>query len=576
MKLVSSKSTRKTSGGKKKKQNKPIGAAGVVCTALAVIIVLIAAVSIFGSMRCATILPNVRVYGVEVGGMSEKEARNAIRAELESPDSGVRLSFIGGAVMELTRSDAISTYDADGAAEAAWNFGRRNGKVVPLRFALSLISGSELYPDAAGRIDGDALRAAISRKAAAVNSALVEGAYSVNGSSLTIIKGATGVLMDEDEVYRIVRTAFEQGETEVHYSPSENAPKPLTVEDIYSMVCREAHDAEFDDEFNVIKSVEGLTFDIEKARALYDASEDGAVITVTLTTFEPDITTEELSALLYRDTLAEWTSTLTNNETRSTNVELAAKAVDGLILLPCEEFSFNDVVGERTAERGFGAAAAYVNGETVYEIGGGICQVSSSIYYCSLIADMDILARTCHLYTAAYVPLGMDSTVSWGGPEFKFANSSDYPVKIEARRDGNTLYCALYGTKTTDEYIEMSYEVVETYKYDTVYQEDESVSPGHTKTKTSGITGYKVVTYKSRFAADGTCISRDKEAVSIYSKRDQVVLVAPGELHLYDPNAKPPEESSQPTPEATPVPTPTPTPTPEDTPASDTDIAWDM
>lgn len=563
MKLVSSKSSR---GKAKKKQNKRNGAARTIGTVIAVIIVFIIAASIFGSLRCTTILPNVRVYGVEVGGMSIQEAQAAISSRLEASDSGVRLSFLGGAVMELTRADTISGYDAAAAAEAAWSYGRRGEKVIPLHFALSMVAGKELFPEAES-INGDALRLAISKKAATVNSALVEGAYSVNGSSLTIIKGATGVLMDEDEVYRIVRTAFERGETDVRYNPSENAPKPLTVEDIYSMVCREPHDAEFDDEFNVIKSVDGLTFDMDKARALYDKSEDGAVITVTLTTIEPDVTTEELSALLYRDVLGQWTSTLTNNETRSTNVELAANAVNGVVLLPGEEFSFNDVVGERTAERGFGAAAAYANGETVYEIGGGICQVSSSIYYCGLIADMDILARTCHLYTAAYVPLGMDSTVSWGGPEFKFSNSSDYPVKIEARRDGGTLYCALLGTKTTDEYIEMSYEIVDTYKYDTVYQEDESVSPGRTKTKTSGITGYKVVSYKSRFAADGSLISRDKESVSIYSKRDQVVLVAPGELHLYVTEADPPKETAQPSPE--------PTPAPEETPASDTDMIWE-
>jgi len=549
MKKTGSKSAPKKKGTKKKKQNnKRLGAVGTICVILATVVVLILAGAIIGSLRCTTILPKVSVYGVSVGGMTVDEAEAAIIAEFESPDSGVRLSFTGGAVMELTRSDTISGYDAQAAAETAWNYGRRNGSVIPLRFVLCTALGKELYPDSAGRINGEALRQAISRKAAIVNSTLVEGAYSVNGSSLTIIKGASGVLMDEDEVYRIVRTAFERGETEAVYAPAENAPRPLSVDDIYSMVCREPHNAEFDTEFNVIKSVEGLTFDLEHARALYDKAKDGAVITVTLSYIEPDITTEELSAMLYRDKLAEWTSNLTNDEVRSTNIALAAEAVNGITLLPGEEFSFNDVVGERTEARGFGPAAAYSNGETVYEVGGGICQVSSSVYYCCLIADMDILFRTCHLYTAAYVPLGMDSTVSWGGPEFIFANSSEYPVKIEARRIGSTLYCALYGTKTTDEYIEMSYEIDEVYRYETVYQEDESISPGRTKTKTSGITGYKIITYKNRFAADGTPISSEQEDISIYSKRDQVVLVAPGELHLYAPDAKPPEETVSPTP----------------------------
>lgn len=547
MKQQSSKARSKNSGGKKKKQNKKsVGAGGIIGAFFVAVIILVLAVSVIGSLRWSVILPNVSAYGVDVGGMTVEEAKTAIRSVLEDPEGGVRIRFIGGAAMDFTRADTIDGYDPAAAAEKAWNYGRRNGNVIPLRFAMSLAGAREVFPASANGINGETLRGSISKKAAAINSTLVEGAYSVNGSNLTIIKGASGVLLDEDEVYRCVRTAFEQGEREIEYTPLENAPQPLTIDDIYAMVCREAHNAEFDEEFNVIKSVDGLTFDLERARSLYDSAADGAVITVMLTSIEPEVTTDELSALLYRDVLAEWSSNLTNNETRSTNVELAAKATDGTVLLPDEVFSFNDVVGERTEDRGFGPAAAYFGGETVYEVGGGICQVSSSIYYCALLSNMDILDRTCHLYTAAYVPMGMDSTVSWGGPEFRFANSSEYPIKIITERVGDRLHCSIYGTKTDDTYVEMDYEISEVYRYDTVYEEDESVSPGHTKTKTSGITGYKVITYRTLFAADGTVISRVEEDVSIYSKRDQVVLVAPGELALYDPTAVP--ETPAPTP----------------------------
>ncbi len=540
MKQNRSKSAPKKSGGKNTKQNnKRLGAGSIVGIVIGAVIVIILALSVAGSLLCPGILPNVHIYGIDVGGMSASEAESTLREHFEDPAEGVRISLTDKLYMDFTRADAISGYDAKAAAELAWNYGRRNGKVIPLQFAISLTGAKELFPASADGLNGEALRRSISEKAAVVNSTLVEGAYSVNGSTLTIIKGVTGVLLDEDEIYRCVRTAFEQGETEVSYAPIENAPKELSVDDIYAMVCRDAHDAEFDEEFNVIKSVDGLTFDLERARALYENAEDGAVITVTLTTIAPDATTEELSALLYRDELAAWSSTLTNNETRSTNIEQAANEVNGIVLLPGEEFSFNEVVGERTAERGFGEAAAYSGGETVYEIGGGICQVSSSIYYCALISDMDIIDRSCHLYTASYVPLGMDSTVSWGGPEFIFANSSEYPIKIETRREGNVLYCAFYGTKTDDTYIEMDYEIEETYKFETVYEEDDSVSPGRTKVKTSGITGYKIITYKSRFKGNGTLISREEVDVSVYSKRDQVVLVSPGELELFDPSAKP-------------------------------------
>lgn len=581
MKLFSSRSSRQKAGGKKKKKqnNKRFGTAGILCSILVLIVAGFFAYVTYGALNCRVILPNVYAYGVNLGGMSPAEAEAAMIARLEAPGSGVTLNFPNESVMELTHSDFLRDYDPAAAAEEAWDYGRLNGRVSPLKYAFGLAGSVELYPGSADGIDGEALKAAISRKAADINSTLVEGAYSVNGSSLTIIKGASGILLDEDEIYRLARSAFENGESSAEYEPLESAPHPLDLDDIHSIVCREPVDARFDSRFNILKSMDGISFDLDRARRLYDEAEDGAVISVTLTFTEPEVTTEALSALLYRDKLAEWTSTLTNNEVRSTNVELAANAVNGTVLLPGETFSYNDTVGERTTDRGFGAAAAYANGETVYEVGGGICQVSSAIYYCCLLADMEIDTRTCHLYTAAYVPLGMDATVSWGGPEFDFTNSSEYPVKIAAWREGDRLYCELYGTKTTDEYIEMSYLITDTYSYDTKYEEDESVSPGHTKTKTSGITGYRVVTYKSRFAADGSLISREKEATSVYSKRDQVILVAPGEKQLYDPDYVP-EPTAEPTPQQTPEPTPElspePTPTEELPSGSASDLIWDI
>lgn len=102
------------------------------------------------------------------------------------------------------------------------------------------------------------------------------------------------------------------------------------------------------------------------------------------------------------------------------------QAIDGLVIAPGEQFSYNDALGERTAERGYKAAGAYSNGQVVQEIGGGICQVSSSLYYAALLANLQIDVRVCHYFPVAYLPPGLDATVSWGGPEFKFTNNRDW------------------------------------------------------------------------------------------------------------------------------------------------------
>ena len=572
MKLVSSKSTRDgarkgtdakapVKRGKSKKGGSR--AALAVCLVLVLIICGAAAWAAVSAHSCDTVLPNVYAWGVSLGGLSQAEAEEHLTFELESVSTEISVEFPGGKTMRLTKSDMLKSYNAKDAASAAWNYGRRNGKVSVLSYIGSLGGKKELFGDG---IDEAKLKERIAETAAEVNSSLVDSAYTVNGSSLTIVKGASGMLVDEDEVYRLVCDAVESGKYgTVEYTPSSTEPESLSVDDIHKLVCREPKNAEFNDDFSVTESRVGLTFDIAEAKRLYDAAEDGTVITVPLETIEPETSTEELSALLYRDKLASWTSSLTANETRSKNIELAAKEVDGYQMMPGDVFSFNDVVGERTTARGFGGAPAYINGQTVDQVGGGICQVSSSIYYCCLLANLKTVYRICHLYAASYVPLGMDATVSWGGPDFKFSNNTEYPIKICAWREGGKLYCEIYGTKTDDTHVEMTYSVTETYNYDVKYEEDASVAPGRTKTKTYGITGYRVETYKSVYDGDGKRISQALEDVSVYSKRDQVVLVAPGELYLYDPSVEPPEPSAEPSPEPTeePMPSTEPDSTPE-------------
>lgn len=557
MKLIGSKSTREVQSGAGKRKKSRVGKAFAAIFALIAATLAVFAVYVFTmSAKCKTILPNVSVYGVELGGMSRSDAEGEIAERLGSDSARVMLEFSTGEKLSFTSSEVIADYSAERLAEAAWKYGRTGEKVGFFSYLTSLRGEKELFNSEG--YDEALLRDKISRFSTQVNSALVDGAYTVKGRSLTIVKGASGVLVDENEVFGLVSEAIRSRRFgKISYEPDFSAPDNLSVRDIYGIICKEPKNAEFDEEFNITESEKGLTFDLEKAEQMYDSAEDGAVISVTLEILEPEVSTEKLQNMLYGSLLASWTSSLTSNEGRSKNIELAANEINGYIMMPGDVFSFNDVVGERTKERGFSAAPAYVGAQTVDQVGGGICQVSSSIYYCCLLANLEIVYRTNHRYTAAYVPLGMDATVSWGGPEFKFKNNTEYPIRIDIRREGNNLFCEIYGTKTDDTYIKMTYAVLETYNYEVKYVEDESVSPGHSRTKTSGITGYKVESYKSVYDGNDELISRGSEAVSVYSARDQVVLIAPGEMYLYDPSA------------ATVAPTATPTVAPSPTPAAE-------
>lgn len=169
-------------------------------------------------------------------------------------------------------------------------------------------------------------------------------------------------------------------------------------------------------------------------------------------------------------------------------------------------------------ERGFGEAATYVNGETVNTVGGGICQVSSTVYLASLLANLEIVERYAHRYYPGYITLGMDATVSWGGPEFRFKNNTGYPIRIDVSYANSQLTVSIYGTKTDDTYVKMTRDVLSTTSYETEYVETEDLPYGTQKQKQNGYVGYEVKSYRNIYSGDGKLLSSTLEAKSSYQE----------------------------------------------------------
>ncbi len=182
-------------------------------------------------------------------------------------------------------------------------------------------------------------------------------------------------------------------------------------------------------------------------------------------------------------------------------------------------------MGERTADRGFQSAGAYANGQLIDEVGGGVCQPSSTLYMAVLRADLEVTERHNHSLTVAYTPLGEDATVSWGGPDFRFKNNTKYPIKIVASQSGGAMYIDIVGTKTSDKKVTLKTEILETLDYEVVEKTDASLAPGTRETQQTGATGYKTVTYKT-VTENGTSTTT-KANNSYYKKRDKIVLVGP-------------------------------------------------
>ena len=310
------------------------------------------------------------------------------------------------------------------------------------------------------------------------------------------------------------------------------AAKVITAQEIRDAVYVESVKAKYDSAADaIIPDVIGVDLDVTAAQQLMDAAAPGIHTTFPLTLTASSVTAETLEQVMFQDVLATYTTTVKGTDARKNNVQLSAKAINGHVMNYDDIFSYNAVVGRRTAARGYQAAPAYVGGKTVDEIGGGICQTSSTLYMSCLLANLEITQRVAHRYATAYMPYGMDATVSWGGPDYEFTNNTDYPIRIVTKYVKGDPYdqltVTLYGTKTDDMQVKMTYEYLQKINWTTEYQEDPTMAPGTEKVIQSAYTGHKVQTYRELYDGQGNLLSREKESYSYYKSRNRIVARGP-------------------------------------------------
>lgn len=284
------------------------------------------------------------------------------------------------------------------------------------------------------------------------------------------------------------------------------------------------------------ESQQGLDFDVKRAeQTIAENSKNSKEYFIPVTLIEPEITVEQLDKSMFGDRLGTYTTKYNPGEVgRTQNVSVAARRINNIVLNTGDVFSYNSIVGERTPERGFSNAKVYAGGEVVDGLGGGICQVSSTLYNAVLYADLEIVARTSHSLPVAYVPLGRDATVAYGSIDFKFKNAYETPVKIISSVGGGILTVSVYGKKTSDKTVEISTERVSTSPFEVVEEIDETLAEGQTKVKQTGSDGAVVNTYK-KVIENGKVISSKFIHKSVYNPINKIMLVSPPKEELQQP-----------------------------------------
>ena len=492
-----------------------------------------------------TIFPNVSILGIDVGGLTVEEAAYRVErtVETEIATRTVRVEFPGGGYLELTAQEAGLQLDGRDAARIAYSHGRR-GNILSnsVTFLRGQIRGVDLDPLRMFEVNETILRQTIEAQTEELER-LANNFYEIEGDYLLIVKGQVRVYFDQDEVMALISQAFLAGDNEpVVYHANMEDPEPVNLEEIYESVFREAENAYFIIETEeVTEHTVGIRFEMELAQALLNQAENGERVYIPLIINEPEVTSDFLREVLFRDVLAASTTRLTTDENRNTNVHLAASEINGMILNPGDQFDFNTVVQRRTTERGFRPAGAFSGTTVIQSVGGGICQVSSTIYHALLHTEIQIDRRINHTLVVTYLPLGMDSAVAWGGPEFTFTNSLDFPIRIVAYRDGLDFVVRIEGTHTGPYYrIEPEGVYIGSVAFSTTYRDYAGLTRGETRVETAGRVGHVVDVFQRFYDSEGNLVRREFVARSNYHPVPQVVLRGTAQAPEPPPAAPPP------------------------------------
>jgi len=474
----------------------------------------------------------VSAGGVDLSGLSRAEALEALEEPLASQSPGQSLDIsVGEYSHSLDLSDVGTRYDARQTAEDAYLYGRTGGLFSRVSAVwTALTGGADVNPAIA--VDQQLLDAKIQQLASELSSEIAEPAYTLENDVLTLDRGQTGISIDTDEFSSFIRGRILSGDlSPAVYEPTVEDPDQFDLMLIRDAVERPMQNPRLDLENDpsgktILPAQRGISLDVEAAQKVLEES-DERFVELPLIFTEPTMTTEEFRGTLFLDVLGEGTTSFNANLIgRTTNVKLACDFVNGTILNPGDVFSYNQTVGPRTYARGFKDAIVYVGTSAEDGVGGGICQVSSTIYYAALRADLEIVERKAHSRTVTYVPLGEDATVAWGAVDFRFRNDTDYPIRIDVSYGRSSLTVRLMGTKTENKTVQMETKVLSKTPFQTVHVENAALAAGASKVKSNGYTGYVTETYRVVYI-DGVEVSRTFENKSVYTKYDKIIEDGP-------------------------------------------------
>lgn len=423
------------------------------------------------------IAPGVTVGTVDLSGLSRSEAKKALTDCYSNSEDSMVVSFPGVSsildgtgegdsflTLTLSSDETGAKLDAGEAVREAYAVGRKSDIAMNRLPLLPYL-----------HLDQTALRTAAETYAQTLKALSRGDSYSIQGTapdvspekwnentpcqSILLNRGCPTIEIDTEHLFQQLLSAYESQTFALDYDGDVTVTQPdaVDLEALWQQTRLAAVEPSVDlATYQVIPGQHGYEFDLDEAKTQWADVSYGGELTLRLHYTAPQTADEDA---YFQNVLGHCETPHSDNENRNANLRKACELLDGTILQPGQELSYNQALGERTKEKGWLPAPAYSGTRLVDSPGGGICQVSSTLYLASVYAEMTIVERRNHGYPVSYIPLGMDATVSWGFTDLKIRNDSPLPVKIHAEESDGYVRVSILGTETRDYDIEMSYTV---------------------------------------------------------------------------------------------------------------------
>ena len=510
------------------KENKKKSLIPIVIVSILIAILLIFSV-IFSliNINNENILNNVSIMGIDVSNMSIEEAKEAISEVINSKLEEDLTLKIDDYETSMNANQISAQFDIETAVSEAFNIGR-DGNIITNNYGIlsTWLFGRDI--ECSFNYSEEALDKKISDITAKLPGAVVQSSYYIEDEDLIIVKGTPGITIKNDELKLDILNKIQDinKKYEITTIPTEDVePEEINLEQIRNEIYKEPQDAYIETNPTTVHThVNGVDFAISMEEAQEIISEDKEEYVIPLKITVPEKTLADLGEEAFPDELATYSTRYDpTNRNRSNNLEISAEKINGTIVMPGETFSYNQVVGERTIAEGYKEAGAYAGGRVVQDVGGGICQTSSTLYNAVLLANLEIVDRSNHQFLTSYVPAGRDATVAWGAIDFQFKNTREYPIKIEASVENGVCTMSIYGIKEETEYEVVIQPVVLSYiPYSTIYEDDPTLEEGEEVVEQSGYTGCTSETYRI-IKLNGEVISKTLLSKDTYDPMTRII-----------------------------------------------------